>query len=132
MDVNQGATNDARPKPPIWRRAGRWLFLLLALLVVLHLGWGALKKRKLTRVVDQYRREGELMLPEDFDEPAIPGERMSELDLAACVANGTIDLTTIFVGAGGSDWGDAARRRATCFALKPVIRDDARLLKSIS
>jgi hypothetical protein len=70
-----------RMKPRRRLRLGRLMFLLPAGAVVLYLGWGTLEQRKLARMVAQYRRVGEPVLPEDFDQPAVPDADNAAIDL---------------------------------------------------
>ena len=81
--------NVTRLKPRSRWRLARWLLLLPALLVALHFGLGTIEKRKLGRLVEQYRRDGEPILPEDFDQPTIPDADNAAIDLRAAAA--TID-----------------------------------------
>jgi hypothetical protein len=87
--ANKTSDRVIRPKLPVWWRIGRWLLLLLAMVIALHFGWGRIEQRKLAQMVAQYHRDGEPILPEDFDQPAIPDADNAAIDLRA--AAGSID-----------------------------------------
>ena len=84
--VKNRPDNVTRLKRRRWR-TGRWFFLFPALLFALHFGWGRLEQRKLARMVEQCRGNGEPILPEDFDQPAIPDSGNAAIDLRAAGAS---------------------------------------------
>ena len=70
----------------LWRW-GRCVILLFAVLVAVHFGWIKLEERRLRRMVEEFRRAGEPMLPEDFDQTPIPDSDNAVVDLRAAAAS---------------------------------------------
>jgi hypothetical protein len=85
-------TNPAIQRSPrrIWRTA-RWVLLALGVLVGLHLGWGQYEQHELMQMIDQHRRTGEPMLPEDFDRLPLPDADNAVVDLRAAAASIDVD-----------------------------------------
>lgn len=93
MSIEQG---NVRPlaevrdeRRPRWGRRAKvavGLLLLALLLVGGHVLWSAASNRKLTRMVEEYRRRGEPMLPEDFDQPTLSDAENAVADLRASAA----------------------------------------------